>query len=874
MESYFGPSNSQTEAARKRAPRWGMLIWWLLALLGVAPARAANLVPNPILFVTQIPLPIETNSRTASATIVSVVSPFGNHLGDTTAAGRGGSLYIRYPDGTLKNLTAAAGFATTTGFLGAGSVAVRDPVVHWSGTRALFSMVVGAPISAADTSRFVWQIYEITGLSANQTPVITLVPHQPAQYNNISPAYGTHGRILFTSDCPRNGAAYLYPQREEYLLQPTVSGLWSLDPVANDLKLLTHTPSGAFNPIIDSFGRVLMTQWDHLSRDPQAVYDSWGTTTNGTFNYANETAGAALQSNFENYPEHRNFDTNATATLHVNGNSFNQLLPWQVREDGQGLEFLNHMGRHELMRSFLPSFTDDPNLIAATKTTRFNTNFLGAFFHIQEDPLHPGTYFGVDAPDSGSHTAGQILTLTGPPNLNPSSMFLTYLTPKSTASPAFSVNQIPSDHTGLYRNPLPMSDGTLVAVHTGAKLRDANTGTVTSPKSLYDFRIKTLMKSGAYYTSGVLLTAGLSADVTYFSAGVTMSYTGPLWELQPVEVRARAMPVTAPAANLGASEQQLFNEEGVDVTAFQSYLAANDLSLIISRKVTTRDQADRQQPYNLRIAWSGLQTLGTNSGKIYDIGFLQILQGDLRRGLTGGGSNPLPGRRVLATPLHDAVSQNIPAPAAPVGSFRLGDDGLMAAIVPARRALSWHLTDPNGGSVVKERYWLTFQPGEVRTCTSCHGLNTVDQANHPAPTNKPAALRTLLQFWKAQNLQTYGLTVVGGSGSGSYVAGTDVPIAAAPAAPGQVFDQWFGAVVTAASSLSTTLTMPAGPLTVTATYASVGAFANHPPLALAQGLSVGRNTPVAISLMAIDPDGDLLTYEIVSQPGAGSLSGS
>jgi hypothetical protein len=51
--------------------------------------------------------------------------------------------------------------------------------------------------------------------------------------------------------------------------------------------------------------------------------------------------------------------------------------------------------------------------------------------------------------------------------------------------------------------------------------------------------------------------------------------------------------------------------------------------------------------------------------------------------------------------------------------------------------------------VVKERYWLSFQAGEVRVCTSCHGINTADQAGHPVPTNKPEAFRQLLRFWKA-----------------------------------------------------------------------------------------------------------------------------
>ena len=52
-------------------------------------------------------------------------------------------------------------------------------------------------------------------------------------------------------------------------------------------------------------------------------------------------------------------------------------------------------------------------------------------------------------------------------------------------------------------------------------------------------------------------------------------------------------------------------------------------------------------------------------------------------------------------------------------------------------SLTWQLTDPTATGVVRERYWLTFQPGEVRVCTSCHGLNQYDQAGHTTPTNPP-----------------------------------------------------------------------------------------------------------------------------------------
>ena len=120
------------------------------ALAGSSPQA---LLTNPILFVTQVPVP---------ADFTTIASTFGNHDGSTAAAGRGGDLYILYPDGTLKNLTQAAGFGTP-GMQGAGAIAVREPSVHWSGNKAIFSMVVGAPRQYETPLRY-WQLYEVTGL--------------------------------------------------------------------------------------------------------------------------------------------------------------------------------------------------------------------------------------------------------------------------------------------------------------------------------------------------------------------------------------------------------------------------------------------------------------------------------------------------------------------------------------------------------------------------------------------------------------------------------------------------------------------------------------------------------------------------------------
>src|SRR5215475_4203438 len=169
-------------------------------------AQSAVPLPNPILFVTQVPVPGD---------FTSIGSTFGNHQGSAESVARGRDLWIRYGDGSLKNLTQSAGFGVS-GFQGASSIAVRESSVLWSGTKALFSMVVGGATKQYEVGQYYFQIYEITGLGPADTPAITRVPNQPVNYNNVSPIYGTDDRIIFTSDRPRNGDRALYPQRDEY----------------------------------------------------------------------------------------------------------------------------------------------------------------------------------------------------------------------------------------------------------------------------------------------------------------------------------------------------------------------------------------------------------------------------------------------------------------------------------------------------------------------------------------------------------------------------------------------------------------------------------------------------------------------------------
>jgi hypothetical protein len=701
--------------------------------------------PYPILFVTQPPV---------RADFTTIGSTFGNHGASMDDVARGGALWIRYPDGALKNLTAAAGYGSTTadGFQDEHAIAVRDPAVHWDGQKALFSMVIGAPAEQYDYSGvYYWQIYEISGLGPDDTPVIAKVPNQPPDYNNVSPIYGTDDRIIFTSDRPRNGQRHLYPQLDEYETAATVTGLWRLNPVSGDLRLLNHAPSGDFTPLLDSFGRIVFTQWDHLQRDQQADADAEALLAGedepyGTFDYANERADVAiLATRTEVFPEPRASRTDLLTGTNLVGHNFNHFFPWTIFEDGTESEVLNHLGRHELHGYIPASIDDDANVFDYYgQAPRFNPNPILNMFQIAEDPNRPGVYYGIDAPEFGTHAAGQVISMTAPPALDADHIRVRYVTHRATAS----TEDVPAN-SGHYRDPLVLSDGALVAAHTADRGEEAGTGGPLN--STYAFRLTTLALTGnGFYAADAPLTAGITATIRYWSPDVLVEFTGPLWELSPVEVRARPRP--APAVRpLAPPELAAFQQAGVDPGELRAYLAANDLALAVVRDATTRDDFDQQQPFNLRVAGSGHQTLGA-AGAVYEIAALQFFQGDQVRGWRGGGSEVRPGRRVLARVLHDptALSAN-PNAGGPPGSVAVAADGSVAAFVPAGRALTWQLTDAQGVAVVRERYWLTFQPGEMRVCGSCHGLSELDQAGQGQPQNTPAALVALLEQWAEEN---------------------------------------------------------------------------------------------------------------------------
>lgn len=721
----------------------------LMTLIVPGVASSQNL-QYPILFVTQVPTPYDS---------ANVASLFGNHVADMPGAPRGGDLWIRYPDGSLKNLTQAAGYGTT-GTQGANAVAVREPSVHWDGTKALFSMVVGGATGQGDTTSFYWQIYEITGLGKNETPVIGKIPNQPTNFNNVSPIYGTDDRIIFTSDRTLTGQRHLYPAFDEYKGTPTNSGLWSLDPATGDLNQLDHSPSGDFSPTIDSYGRVLVMRWDRLQRDRNADMDALGTGVKGTFNYTDESPTGLPQYNVrtESFPEPQGSRTDLLAGTNMNGFEFNQFFPWQINEDGTSPETLNHLGRHEMRPAFNRAINDDSNVVAFNyaNTPRSNRNPIINFMQAREDAKIPGLYYGIDALQTGTHSGGQIVSLTAAPELDPNQTVVTYITDRSTQGTAPEGGTPNPNHSGFYRNPLPLADGSLIAAHSPDPHADRNLGTATEPVSRFSYRLKTLKKSGNVWVADLPLTTGISEDISYWSAGVLVHFSGTLWELDPAEVRPHVRPVRREGF-LPQQEKAILAEEGIDEAKFRTYLRERNLAVAVSRDVTHRDGADRQQPFYLKIAGSSKATPNA-TGNVYDISHMQFYEGDYLRGLglTTANGTPHPGRRILPVPMHLPTGTNPDNQGGPVGSVRLAADGSMAAFVPSHRATTWQLTSPTGDPVVRERYWVTFQPGEIRVCASCHGTNdAATQPMNPIPQNKPEAFRDLLRSWKTMTLPSH-----------------------------------------------------------------------------------------------------------------------
>ena len=117
----------------------------------------------------------------------------------------------------------------------------------------------------------------------------------------------------------------------------------------------------------------------------------------------------------------------------------------------------------------------------------------------------------------------------------------------------------------------------------------------------------------------------------------------------------------------------------------------------------------------------------------------------------------------------------------------------------------------------------------------------------------------------------YGLTVIDGSGSGSYPLGSNVTIAAGAPPSGMAFDRWIGATQYLASvtASNTTVTMPAQAISLAATYKNVYA------LTVTNGTGSGlyTNTQV-VAIAAAAPSGEVFVRWIGDTQFVASVTSS
>ena len=211
-----------------------------------------------------------------------------------------------------------------------------------------------------------------------------------------------------------------------------------------------------------------------------------------------------------------------------------------MNEDGTGLETLNHVGRHELARYFDSSHDGLPEFIAPQ-----NRRTADLVLQLREDPLRPGYFYATTAPEFGTHAAGRIIGLDAPEDLNADDIEVDYITSPLSDDIVGDGQTPPAGHPGHFRNPLPLSDGTLVAVHTTSPYADRAQSTACCRRATTSTSCGCV--SGTPDWIARRAPAFRTASASRSRTGTTqsyaqLSYSGPLWELDPVEVRARPRP--------------------------------------------------------------------------------------------------------------------------------------------------------------------------------------------------------------------------------------------------------------------------------------------------------------------------------------------
>ncbi|HEX7046346.1 MAG TPA: hypothetical protein VF275_02070, partial [Gammaproteobacteria bacterium] len=653
------------------------------------PPPDGNTPPLPdgkskgLVFVAHTP-----NPRGASD-IGTHTTTFGNSLPTVGSAPRGGSLFFLQADGTLRDLLDEAlkngcdtddvaicnedGVFTLdeTGLLVNGYV-VRRPIVHWDADRILFSMTFGTILEQHDgptPADVKWQLYEITGLDPEDTPLLTKVSDQP-DFNNVDGIYGSNdNEIFFISDKTVTGNPNHYPQRDEYESLPINTGLWKLDRETGAVTLMDHSPSGNFGPKVTPRGQLLFTRWDHLQADQQASnsmikgMDPDYEDTFGIYTYASEDDVGpddyvlmedAVREHLEAYVA-TGEEEHLKAAGEANGvfpepNRGNPFYNWGNKLDDDGN-----------VRTIAGTFAtggavhDIPFTTPSTEHGKFNYLIFNHFlpWQIRQDGeqgetyrhtgLHENggfvlrSYYEDDALSNVEETAVRIKEANGfflsdvhddaetgfeivTGVLSPefgthkSGPVLQFVDEDLVSQPQLHENGsavsyrflTAEDDERIYRDPIFLSDGRLIAAVSSDPRR-----TEASGFDAFDFSLHVLEMNegtGFYEPKGRLLDGGIERTLDFWleeGGQGLQEFSGPLWEMEPQEVIARMRPVIPAAPLVEDPEQDMFDAAGVTVAQFKQYLRNNNLAAIVVRNATVRDDADTTQPFNLVVQKDG-----------------------------------------------------------------------------------------------------------------------------------------------------------------------------------------------------------------------------------------------------------------------------
>ena len=120
---------------------------------------------------------------------------------------------------------------------------------------------------------------------------------------------------------------------------------------------------------------------------------------------------------------------------------------------------------------------------------------------IKEDPLRPGYFYATTAPEFGTPRGGaDHRPRRAQEGLNADNMQVDYVTAPLSGDVVGDGQTPPAGHPGHFRNPVPLSDGTLLAVRTTSPYADRASGGLLS--SRYDFHLMRLQSGAPYWRPG------------------------------------------------------------------------------------------------------------------------------------------------------------------------------------------------------------------------------------------------------------------------------------------------------------------------------------------------------------------------------------